>query len=117
MIEDLAEQQNRVGEIERSIAEAKERLSQIESSLSELAEKALANSNVIEGCRLKLKNREQSMEQLSEQATRLQVEAGSMDARIKMLTDMNIPTKRNLKNGDISVRIGFNHTEMIMLHR
>ena len=46
------------------------------------------NNNVLEGCRLKLKNREDAFEQLSERLKRLEIDGRSMDGRIRMLADM-----------------------------
>ena len=88
MLSELEEQKSRVAEINASIAAGKERLSGIENELRELSEKSFANSNVIEGCRIKLKNREDALENLNEQSNKLRVELNSMDARIKMLSDM-----------------------------
>jgi len=88
MLADLKEQQSRVGEIKGRIAEAEARLSEIGKGQKELAEQLASNANVLEGCRMKLKSREDAYAQLNEQANRLQVEVGSMDARIRMLSDM-----------------------------
>jgi len=88
MLSELDEQKSRVAEINASIDTAKERLSGIETELKELSEKSFANSNVIDGCRIKLKNREDALYNLNEQSNKLRVELNSMDARIKMLSDM-----------------------------
>ncbi|MBQ3211808.1 MAG: AAA family ATPase [Oscillospiraceae bacterium] len=88
MLSELDEQKSRVAEINASIAAGKERLSGIDSELRELSEKSFANANVIEGCRIKLKNREDAVERVNEEANKLRVELNSMDARIKMLSDM-----------------------------
>ena len=85
---DIAEQESRVGEIQTSIREGEERIRGIQQALDELEEKTAQNNNVLEGCRMKLKNREDLVRQLSQQATSLEVDGRSMDSRIAMLSEM-----------------------------
>ncbi len=88
MLRDIAEQESRVGEIRQSIEENRARMTQIDADLTELAEKTKANGNVLDGCRMKLKNREDMVQQLSEKLNGLSVEGRSMDSRIHMLSEM-----------------------------
>lgn len=46
------------------------------------------NTNVLDGCRMKQKNREDILRDLSARATSLEVEGRSMDSRINMLSEM-----------------------------
>ncbi len=88
LLKDIAEQESRASEIRSGIRDAEERLAEIDSELKALAEQSRQNSNVLEGCRMKLKNREDMVSQLSEKATSLAVELRSVDGRIRMLSDM-----------------------------
>ena len=88
MLQDIAEQESRVGEIRQNIAENQARIAQLEAELSELGEKARQNGNVLEGCRMKLKNREDMVAQLTDKLNSLSVEGRSMDSRIHMLSEM-----------------------------
>lgn len=88
MLRDIAEQETRVDEIRQSIEENITRIGQIDADLQELADKSRQNSNVLDGCRMKLKNREDMVNQLSEKLNGLTVEGRSMDSRIHMLSEM-----------------------------
>lgn len=88
MLRDIAEQETRVDEIRQSIEENETRIAAIEADLQELAEKTRQNNNVLEGGRMKLKNREDMVAQLSEKLSALTVEGRSMDSRIHMLSEM-----------------------------
>ena len=88
MLRDIAEQESRVDEIRQSIKENKERIAQIDADLRELADKTSQNNNVLDGCRMKLKSREEMVSQLSEKLSGLTVEGRSMDSRIHMLSEM-----------------------------
>ena len=88
LLRDIAEQESRAGEIRSNIGDAEGRLAQLEEELVALAGQSLQNSNVLDGCRLKLKNREDMVAQLNEKATALAVELRSVDGRIRMLGDM-----------------------------
>lgn len=88
MLSDLKEQQSRVSEINERISEAETRLGEIAQAQRELKERTDSNNNVLSGCRMKMQSREASYAQLNEQHTKLQIDGRSMDARIKMLSDM-----------------------------
>ena len=88
LLKDIAEQESRASEIRGGIRDAEARLAEIGAELQTLAEQSRQNSNVLEGCRMKLKNREDMVSQLSEKATSLAVELRSVDGRIHMLSDM-----------------------------
>ncbi|MBQ9249639.1 MAG: AAA family ATPase [Oscillospiraceae bacterium] len=85
---DIAERDRRAEEIRASIGEGESRIAEIEKELAALAQETAQNNNVLDGCRMKLKNREAMVEQLSQQATSLEVEGRSMDSRINMLSEM-----------------------------
>ena len=88
MLQDIAEQESRADEIRAGIESGRARLAEIAAELAALAEETKQNNNVLEGCRMKLQNRENMVAQLSEKATSLAVELRSMDGRIRMLADM-----------------------------
>lgn len=88
MLRELEEQESRVGEIQARTDEATARIAEIKKALGELATEQQSNANVLEGCRMKLKSREDALNAASERATKLQVDARSMDARINMLSEM-----------------------------
>lgn len=88
MLSDVREQENRVKELRAGIDESRERIAQINESLKELGEQESQNANVLAGCRMKLQSRETALEQLNDRATKLQVDGRSMDARIRMLSEM-----------------------------
>ncbi len=88
LLRDIAEQESRSEEIRSGIRDAEERLGEIETELSDLAEQTRQNGNVVDGCRMKLKNREDMVARLAEKATSLAVELRSVDGRIRMLGDM-----------------------------
>ena len=88
LVQDIAEQESRAQEIRSGIRDAENRLGEIEGELTALAGQSRQNSNVLDGCRMKLKNREEMVEKLSEKATSLAVELRSVDGRIRMLSDM-----------------------------
>ena len=88
MLRDIAEQETRADEIRAGIESGKERLAAIAKELAALEDETKQNNNVLDGCRMKLQNRESMVAQLSEKATSLAVELRSMDGRIRMLADM-----------------------------
>ena len=86
MLSDIAEQESRAAEVQGSIDEGEKRISRIREELKALEEQIRQNNNVLDGCRMKLKSREDIVNQLSEKATKLAVDGRSMDSRIHMLT-------------------------------
>ena len=88
MLSDIAEQESRAAEVQGSIDEGEKRISRIREELKALEEQIRQNNNVLDGCRMKLKSREDIVNQLSEKATKLAVDGRSMDSRIHMLSEM-----------------------------
>ena len=88
LLDDIAAQDTRANEIKAGIDSANVRISEIEESLRELADEQIKNDNVLSGCRIKLQSREQKVAQLTQKANSLEVDGRSMDARIRMLSDM-----------------------------
>ena len=88
LLRDIREQEGRTEEIRSGIQSGKTRIHEILEELRGLKEESDRNNNVLEGCRMKLKSREESAEQLSERLNRLEVDGRSMDGRIRMLSDM-----------------------------
>ena len=88
MLGDIAEQEKRSAELKKNIDSANERIAEIDKAMKALEEQGQSSLNVIEGGRMKLRSREQNVEMLSEKANRIAVDGRSMDARIKLLGDM-----------------------------
>ena len=88
MLRDIADQENRASEIRGGLEENEKRLAEIRQELAVLGEQTTQNNNVLDGCRMKLKNREDMVTQLSDRATALAVDGRSMDSRIQLLSDM-----------------------------
>ena len=88
MLGDIAEQENRVRGVQQSIDESLGRMAEIDHELTTVREEMTANSNMVEGCRMKLGGRESSVAQLSDRVNKISVEARSMDSRIAMLSEM-----------------------------
>ena len=88
MLKELDEQESRVGELRGNLAAAEARITELKAELEALAEDEQSNKNVLDGCRMKLKSREDALTMASERATKLQIDARSMDSRIAMLTEM-----------------------------
>ncbi len=88
LLDDIAAQESRSREIRSGIRQAEDRINEILQSLRELAEEQSKNDNVLSGCRIKLQSREQKVAQLTQKANALEVDERSMDARIRMLSDM-----------------------------
>ena len=88
LLEDIEKQEGRVREIQDSIDKSLERVGEINSQLEALRQDITGNENVLAGCRMKLSRREAAVKELSDKATRLQVDARSMDSRINMLSEM-----------------------------
>ena len=87
-LRELAEQESRVGEIQGRIDDAEARIGELTRTLSALEEQQRSNANVLDGCRMKLKSREDALSAVTERTTKLQIDARSMDSRIAMLTEM-----------------------------
>ena len=87
-LRELAEQESRVGEIQGRINDAEARISELSNELSSLTEEQRSNANVLDGCRMKLKSREDTLSAVTERSTKLQIDARSMDSRIAMLAEM-----------------------------
>ena len=88
MLSDIAQQESRSAEIRGRMDEGKKRIAQIGDELKALEEQTKQNNNVLDGCRMKLKSREDMVNQLSDKVTQLAVDGRSMDSRIHMLTEM-----------------------------
>ena len=88
LLGDIAEQENRVRGVQQSIDESLGRMAEIDHELTTVREELTANSNMVEGCRMKLGGRESSVAQLSDRVNKISVEARSMDSRIAMLSEM-----------------------------
>ena len=88
MLNDIKEQESRTEEIKNRINEGNARIEEIDKELKKLEEETQQNSNVLDGCRMKLKSREDMVSSLSDKANTLEVEGRSMDSRIRMLSDM-----------------------------
>ncbi len=88
LLRDIREQESRTEEIRTGIREGEARLAQITEERKSLDEQTKQNNNVLEGCRMKLKSREEMFSQLSEKLNNLAVDGRSMDGRIRMLSEM-----------------------------
>ncbi len=88
LLRDIREQESRSSEVKAGIREGEQRLEAISLERKELEAQTAQNSNVLEGCRMKLKGREELFSRLSEKQNALSVDGRSMDGRIRMLTEM-----------------------------
>ena len=88
MMLDMAEQETRVKDLRDQIDADQQRVDSLQSERKANDEEITANSNVLEGCRMKLKNREDMVQQLNDRAARLSVDGRSTDSRIQMLSEM-----------------------------
>jgi len=88
LLGDISERDRRMAEVQQRIDESEKRLSALSEEAHETQERIAQNDNVLSGCRMKLKSREEAYRQLGEQSTKLAVESRSMDARISLLSDM-----------------------------
>jgi chromosome segregation protein len=86
--EDRQRQESRAQELRGQIEENESRVAAIDSELAKAAESERETLNIIEGCRLKLRNREAILNDLTERANRLAVELRSAEGRIAMLEEM-----------------------------
>ena len=88
MLLDMAEQETRVRELREQIDSNQARIAALQDELKGLADEITGNANVLDGCRIKLKSREENLQLLSDRATKLAVDGRSMDGRIRMLSEM-----------------------------
>ena len=88
MLSDIAEQENRVREVRKNIEQAEEKLKSLDDGLRDLNAENTRNTNALDGARMKVRSREESLEELTEKVNRLAVDARTMDSRIKLLDDM-----------------------------
>ena len=88
MQQDLAEQEKRAAELQAQIDAGKTRMAELEAKLRETLQQLEGNRNVLDGGKMKITSRERMLQELSERATSLEVDARSMDSRIHMLTEM-----------------------------
>ena len=88
LLRDIREQESRTAEIRAGITEGETRLSEIGLELKNLQEENSRCANILEGCRMKLKSREELLSQQSEKLNTLSVDGRSMDGRIRMLSEM-----------------------------
>ncbi len=88
MQSDIAEQESRSAEIRARMDEGARRIAEIKARLETLYAENTKNGNVLDGCRMKIKSREDALAAVSDKATKLAVDARSMDSRINMLTEM-----------------------------
>ncbi|MBR4392555.1 MAG: AAA family ATPase [Oscillospiraceae bacterium] len=86
--QDLEKQRGRIEEIRSEIEKNEERIRAIDALKNELEQKKTENANVLAGCRMKLNSREAASVQLNEKMNAAEVELRSLDARIRMITDM-----------------------------
>ena len=88
MQSDIAEQESRAAEIRARMDEGARRIAEIKARLETLYAENTKNGNVLDGCRMKIHSREDALAAVSDKATKLAVDARSMDSRINMLTEM-----------------------------
>ena len=88
LLKDIREQESRSEEVRSGIQAGKQRLLEIEEEQKSLEGQIRENNNVLEGCRMKLKSREELLSRQNEKLNSLAVDGRSMDGRIRMLTDM-----------------------------
>ena len=88
LLSDMAERETRTAEVQSRIDESGRRIDQLAAEKSVTDEQLKQNGNVVEGCRIKLKSREEILQLLQEKSNKLAVDSRSMDARIKLLSDM-----------------------------
>ena len=88
ILKDLEQQRGRIGEIRTEIERGEARLHEIVGEEETLREKQKSAENVLAGCRMKLSSREDLIRRQTEALNTAEVELNSMDARIRMLSDM-----------------------------
>ena len=88
MLQDISDQESRTGEIRAGIEENEARLGEIEKELQQVGEELGGNGNVLNGCRMKIKTREDALNAATEKQNSLSVEKRTVDSRIHMLSEM-----------------------------
>ena len=88
ILKDLEQQRSRIDEIRTEIEGGEARLQEIGEERVSLGEKLKSAENVLSGCRMKLTGREDLIRRQTDALNTAEVELNSMDARIRMLTDM-----------------------------
>ena len=86
--DDLDRQKGRTEEIKSEIERGDDRIREINEEKIGLQKKQTEADNVLEGCRIKLTNREKLLQQHSSQLNTAEVERNSISARIGILADM-----------------------------
>ena len=88
LIKDIAEQENRADEIKSGIAENESRVSEIQKAMQSLRNEIEANNNVLTGCRMKIRSREDALNLAAEKSSSISVEVRTLESRISMLSEM-----------------------------
>ena len=88
MLGDIADAEKRAEDVRGRIRENERRVAELEAALSQLRDRETSARNVIAGCRMKTKSREDAVALLTEKFTRLTVDCRSMDSRIELLAAM-----------------------------
>ncbi len=88
LLKEFEQQESRAAQVRAGIEDGRDKIRQLETQEAELAERLKENGNVLDGCRMKLKGREERLEALSQRANDLAVEGRSADSRIAMLAAM-----------------------------
>ncbi len=88
ILQDLEQQRSRIGEIRGEIARGETRLTEIAAEQEALQGKQKAAENVLSGVKMKLDGREELIRRQNDELNRAEVALNSVDARIRMLSDM-----------------------------
>ena len=88
ILQDLEQQRSRIGEIRGEIARGETRLTEIAAEQEALQGKQKAAENVLSGVKMKRDGREELIRRQNDELNRAEVALNSVDARIRMLSDM-----------------------------
>ncbi len=88
LLSDMSEDAGRIKALEEQIGALEERIGEIKKAEEELGTRISQLSNVVNGHRMKMAGRENKVNALRDEVTRLTVDGRSMDARINMLAEM-----------------------------
>ena len=88
ILQDLEQQRSRIGEIRGEIARGETRLTEIAAEQEALQSRQKAAENVLSGVKMKLDGREELIRRQNDELNRAEVALNSVDARIRMLSDM-----------------------------